>query len=142
MKRAALVTALALSLLAPVEAEAHRTKRRHTHRRPVAARRAPAPVAYGEVGRALGEAGREFGVDLEQLRRIAWCESRFNPTASNGTHMGLMQQSVRYWPGRVAAFNRAVDPDVRGVITDPFDNARVSSWMLAAPGGARHWTCK
>ena len=31
------------------------------------------------------------------LRRLAWCESRGNPRASNGTHFGLYQFALPTW---------------------------------------------
>lgn len=98
------------------------------------------PTTPSETSRAIHEAAIEFGVSELTMFSIAKCESTFLTNSDNGGHSGLFQQSEEYWPGRVEDFNKANDPDVLGNIYSPFDNARVSAWMMAAPGGIeRHW---
>lgn len=93
------------------------------------------PPAPSETSRAISEAAAEFGVSELTMFSIAKCESHFLTNADNGGHGGLFQQSKLYWPGRVNDFNQQNEPDVGGNIYSPFDNARVSAWMMAAPGG-------
>ena len=85
-----------------------------------------------EVDRAISESAVEFGTDEVGLRKIARCESRFDPGADGGEYKGLFQQVAKDWQKRVAEFNETHNPDVGGNIYSPFDNARVSSRMLAA----------
>jgi hypothetical protein len=91
-----------------------------------------------EVDRAISESAAEFRTDEVELRRIVRCESRFDPRAEQGGYKGLFQQVARYWDKRVADFNEHHNPDVGGDIYSPFDNARVSSRMIAA-GMQEHW---
>lgn len=91
-----------------------------------------------EVKSILHNARVEFGIDGHRMNRIVARESGGKPTADNGGHSGLFQQSERFWPGRVRDFNRANDPDVSGNIYSPVDNARVSAWMMSN-GGWSHW---
>ena len=90
-----------------------------------------------EVDRAIAEAAAEFGVDETKMRRTARCESTFDPYATNGQYRGLYQQAMSYWSERVGEFNASVDPDVPGDAYHPFDNARVSAWMMAQSDS--HW---
>ena len=74
--------------------------------------------------------------DVEWAMRVIACESTGNPTATNGSHVGLMQHSLRYWPDRAAAAGRpGANP------RNPDDNLAVSAWLLAT-GGRGHWTCR
>jgi hypothetical protein len=95
-------------------------------------------VPCQEVDRSIAESAAEFNVDQTRLRKIVRCESRFNPHAKSGSYRGLFQQASDYWSKRVADFNRHRDPDVTGDIYSPFDNARVSSRMIAG-GLDEHW---
>jgi hypothetical protein len=35
---------------------------------------------------------------------VARCESRYDPDARNGTHLGVFQQASKYWPGRAKTY--------------------------------------
>jgi hypothetical protein len=134
---AALATAALLGaalVLVPSVADAHSTSGGYSacdHRAQYG------DIPCSEVDRAITEAAAEFGVDEGVMRRIARCESRFDPFASNGPYQGLYQQSTQYWDGRVADFNAHVRPGVSGNIHHPFDNARVSARMMTQ--GGNHW---
>lgn len=72
---------------------------------------------------------------LETIR----CESRGRPEIRNGSHVGLFQQSTRYWASRSRRAGWAGYPP-----TDPEANIAVSAWLLleARGGGLGHWSCK
>jgi hypothetical protein len=91
-----------------------------------------------EIDRAISESAAEFRMDDVRLRKIVRCESKFDPRADSGRYKGLFQQASDSWRKRVADFNRHHNPDVGDNIYSPFDNARVSSRMLAA-GLDEHW---
>ena len=94
-------------------------------------------IPCSEVDRAISGSASEFGVDEMAMRETIRCESGFNPFATNGSYMGLFQQSTDYWGERVAEFNANVEVDVPGDYYNPFDNARVSARMWAS--GQDHW---
>ncbi len=91
-------------------------------------------IPCSEVDRAITEAAREFRLNEGKFRRVARCESGFNPFNSPGSYFGLMQHSKSEWSGRVRAFNQGYDPDVLGNPHAPFDNARVAAWMIHNDG--------
>lgn len=94
-----------------------------------------------EVDRALRTSAAESGVSYALLRAIARGESAFNPRAANSQAGGIGQHLYRYWPGRVAAFNRAhPDNRVHPWILDLWGNVRVTAWMLSL-GQASAWRC-
>ena len=93
-------------------------------------------IPCSEVDRALREAAAEFAVDETALRRVVRCESKFDPYAGR-RYRGLFQHDPGAWGQRVREFNAHVAPDVRGVITSPFDNTRVSARMIGL--GQDHW---
>ena len=45
----------------------------------------------------LVEYATVFGVEVDRLNRIAYCESRFNQYAGNGIYKGLYQISDTTW---------------------------------------------
>lgn len=106
--------------------------------RHVGTRPRPAPPAPAEIAAIIRAAAARYGVDAEQLLRVAWCESRYDPNAYNGVlgASGLFQiipgtwaaNSVRAGYGGASAF-------------DPVANANVAAWMFAH-GAAGLWVCR
>jgi hypothetical protein len=83
-----------------------------------------------------------YGVNSDQLLRIADCESDYDPSVvSNfvveGVHpMGLFQHLPKYWPGRAARYG------VPGAsIFDADAQARVTAGMFR-DGQSGLWQCK
>lgn len=94
-------------------------------------------IPCSEVDRAIRESAKEFSIDEGRFRRVALCESGFNPFNSR-SYWGLFQHSKTYWPGRVRNFNTNNNPDVLGNPESPFDNARIAAWMIRN-GGWSPW---
>lgn len=73
---------------------------------------------------------------------IAYCESRYNPTAVNpaiveGVHpTGLFQHLPKYWAGRVAKYSITGSD-----ILDPNTNAQITAAMFA-DGQSNLWECR
>jgi len=96
------------------------------------------PPPPAEIERIIREAAEAWGADPEQLMRVAWCESRYNPNAYNPTAQdtGLFQfipetwrrESVRAGYGGASAF-------------DPVASANTAA-MLFSEGKSRLWVCK
>lgn len=72
-------------------------------------------------------------VSGSMLRRRAWCESRLNPAASNGTHFGLFQ----FLPSTYATTPYAG----RGSIWSAKWNSLAAAWMQRVGRGAE-WACQ
>lgn len=98
-------------------------------------RRPPAPAA---IDRVVREAAERWGTDPEQLLRVAFCESSYNPAAYNPGHgdSGLFQFIPATWERY----------SVRAGYADasPFDvvaNANTAAMMFSR-GMASSWTCR
>jgi len=76
--------------------------------------------------------------DVETALKIAWCESTFDPNATNKQTKaaGLFQHLPRYWAERSAKAGwEGAD------IYDPYANVAVAAWLRYHAGGWSHWTC-
>ena len=106
--------------------------------RRIGARPRPAPAAPAEIEAIIRAAAAKYGADAQQLLRVAWCESRYNPSAYNGIlgASGLFQ----IIPGTWAANSQRAGYGGASV-WDPVANANVAAWMFAH-GQAGQWACK
>lgn len=96
-----------------------------------------APQAPAEIEAVIREAAARQGADAEQLLRVAWCESRFNPGAYNASGAsGLFQFMPRTWA------SNSVPAGYEGASQfDPVASANVAAWMFAR-GSANLWSCR
>ena len=104
----------------------------------VGARPRPAPRAPAEIESVIRDAAARYGADAEQLLRVAWCESRYDPSAYNPTHAdsGLFQFIPPTWAANsVRAGYAGASP------FDPVAAANVAAWMFSR-GSASLWTCR
>lgn len=77
--------------------------------------------------------------DVNQAVRVAWCESRFNPSSQNlrSGAVGLFQHLLRYWPERAeAAGFPGADP------TDPVASVAAAAYEVYHGGGWDVFTCR
>jgi hypothetical protein len=98
----------------------------------------PAPPPPSEIAAIIRAAADKYGVDPEQLLRIAYCESRYDPLAYNGIlgASGLFQIIPGTW------LANSVPAGYGGAsVWDPVANANVAAWMISR-GGASQWACK
>jgi len=106
--------------------------------RRIGARPRAAPPAPADIEAIIRAAAARYGADPQQLLRVAWCESRYNPSAYNGIlgASGLFQ----IIPGTWAA--NSVRAGYGGAsVWDAYSNANVAAWMFAR-GQAGQWACK
>lgn len=98
----------------------------------------PAPPPPGEIAGIISDAAAKYGVDPEQLLRVAHCESRYDPLAYNGIlgASGLFQIIPGTWRANSAAAGYG-----GASVWDPVANANVAAWMFSR-GEARQWSCK
>jgi hypothetical protein len=77
--------------------------------------------------------------DVNRAVRVAWCESRFNPTSANlrTGGVGLYQHLPRYWEARAesAGFPGA-EP------TDPEASTAAAAWAVYNEGGWDIFACR
>ncbi len=78
------------------------------------------------VSYAISLASRVFGVSESKMRAVAYCESTFNPFASNGRYHGLFQ--LGWSPFGMSPF-------------DPIANALSAARTVAHDGSWRQWSC-
>lgn len=80
-------------------------------------------------------ASRRYGVSFAVLRRKAWCESRFNPRATNGAHTGLFQFRT------AAPSTWATTPYAHKSPWSARWNALAAGWMHKVGRGGE-WACR
>jgi resuscitation-promoting factor RpfB len=95
------------------------------------------PTGGAEIEAIIREAAAAHGANADQLVRVAYCESRFNPGAYNASGAaGLFQ----FMPGTWAA--NSVRAGYAGAsVYDPVASANVAAWMFAR-GQAYQWVCR
>ena len=103
--------------------------------RRVGTKPAPAPADIESVIRAAAVA---WGADPNQLLRVAWCESHYNPLAVNARSgaAGLFQFMPATW-----AANSVRAGYAGASVFDPVASANVAAFMFAR-GQAAQWSCK
>jgi hypothetical protein len=57
----------------------------------------PVPILSNDLETLFGKYSSTYNTDKELLRKIAFCESKFNPNASNGPYAGLYQFTEGSW---------------------------------------------
>ncbi|OGV97593.1 hypothetical protein A2W24_06140 [Microgenomates group bacterium RBG_16_45_19] len=79
----------------------------------------------------------QFGVEVQLLKRIAWCESHYHPDSYNrsGGYGGIFQFSSSTWQSTRRAMGLDPNPDLR------FDaeQAIMTAAFKIAAGGVRAW---
>jgi hypothetical protein len=96
------------------------------------------PPGPSEIESVIRAAAVTWDADVDQLLRIAWCESRYNPAAYNASSgaSGLFQFISGTW-----AINSVRAGYGGASVFDPVANANTAAMMFAS-GQARQWACK
>jgi|SRR3989344_3926388 len=55
----------------------------------------------------------EQSINKDLLKKIAWCESKYNPHATNGIYGGMYQFSSNTWKSTRHQMNKDDNPDLR-----------------------------
>ena len=79
--------------------------------------------------------GNYYGVSPKTLRHIAYCESRFIPTAINGRHVGLYQFNPITWSATRERMSHDPNPDLR---YDAEESIKTAAFKISN-GGIRAW---
>ena len=98
----------------------------------------PAPPPPDEIAAIIRAAATKYGVDVETLLRVAYCESRYDPLAYNPIlgASGLFQIIPGTWAANSVAAGYA-----GASVWDPVANANVAAFMFQR-GQAGQWACK
>ena len=106
-----------------------------TEVRRVGTKPAPAP---GDIESIIRTAAAAWGADPNQLLRVAWCESRYNPNVVNARSgaAGLFQFMPATW-----AANSVRAGYAGASVFDPVASANVAAYMFRN-GQAGQWSCK
>lgn len=98
-----------------------------------------APPATGiDLDRWFSEYANKESVSPDLLRKIAVCESKLNPTATNGLYGGLFQFSVSTWVSTRHAMNQNPDPKLR---LNAQEAIKTAAFRLATAGPAAWPNC-
>jgi len=84
------------------------------------------------VPACIERAARLHHVSAGWMRSIAWCESRLDPRASNGTHFGLFQFDRQTWASSPYAR--------RGSVWSAKWSSLATAWYIRH-GQASRWAC-
>ena len=80
-----------------------------------------------------------YQVDREQLKKIARCESSFNPQAVNGDYVGMFQFATQTWIGKRTQMGLDPNPDLR---RNAEESIKTTAYMLSL-GQQNAWpNCK
>ncbi|EFK95855.1 protein containing Lytic transglycosylase-like, catalytic domain [sediment metagenome] len=74
-------------------------------------------------------------LDKNFLKKIAKCESTYNPNARNGIYQGLYQFSASTWKSTRNSMGLDPNPDLRN---NPDEAIKTAAWKIAH-GGIRAW---
>ena len=73
----------------------------------------PPPPTLEDMETLFNKFSGEYGVDIEILKRIADCETSYNPQARNGPYLGLYQFSENSWISNRTEMGQDTNPDLR-----------------------------
>lgn len=96
---------------------------------------APAPVHAGDLESLFDKYSSEFNVDKEDMKRIAKCESGFNPEADTGLYAGMYQFHADTWASTRNAMGLDPNPDLR---KNAEESIRTAAFKIAH-GGRSAW---
>jgi hypothetical protein len=95
------------------------------------------PPGSSEIEAIIRDAAAAQGADADQLLRVAYCESRYNPGAYNASGAaGLFQFLPSTW-----AANSVRAGFAGASVFDPVASANVAAFMFAR-GQAGQWVCR
>jgi hypothetical protein len=91
----------------------------------------PIRLSAQELEELFTRYANKESINPEKLKRIALCESGFNPYASNGVYGGMFQFSVSSWISTRHAMNLNTNPDFRFI---PEEAIKTAAFKIATEG--------
>lgn len=88
----------------------------------------PAPItAPVNLENLFNQYAAHYGVDVQLLKRIAYCESEFNQMAENGIYLGLFQFNEEIWIRYRTEMGHDPNPDLR---SDPNEAIKTAAYLI------------
>ena len=81
----------------------------------------------------------EQSINKDLLKKIAWCESKYNPNATNGIYGGMYQFSPSTWKNTRQQMNKESNPDLR---FDPEAAIHAAAFRIATVGDKAWPNCR
>lgn len=89
----------------------------------------PRIITSAELETLFTKYGSEFNVEPNWLKKIARCESNFNPNANNsGLYLGMFQFSAQTWSSTRTSMGLDPNPDLR---SNAEESIKTAAFMLA-----------
>ncbi|MGH2355225.1 MAG: transglycosylase SLT domain-containing protein [Chloroflexota bacterium] len=90
-----------------------------------------------DIPTLIVDAAYRWGLDAQQMLRVGWCESRWDPAARGpGGAAGVFQfiPDTWAWASTAVGLGDASPYDARA-------NVEAAAWLMATQG-PHHWTCR
>ena len=97
--------------------------------------RKPVPVSSEQLEGWFKQYGEQYNVKQDTLRAIAYCESTFNPNATNYIYGGLFQFAPRTWES--TRIQMGLDHN-HELMFNPEEAIRTAAFKIGG-GGIGHW---
>jgi soluble lytic murein transglycosylase-like protein len=92
----------------------------------------PSTPAPSDLESMFERYGNEYGVDKELLKKIAKCESGFNPNANNsGMYLGMFQFASQTWVANRNRMGLDSNPDLR---TNAEEAIKTAAYVISKSG--------
>jgi len=88
----------------------------------------PTPLTYQELENLFSKYSDKFSVAKDLLKKIASCESGFNPNAVSGNYMGMFQFSPNTWITNRMLLGENINIDLR---IDPEESIKTAAFMIS-----------
>lgn len=98
----------------------------------------PSPITLSQLDDWFTKYANKESVDRDLLKKIAYCESKFNPNATYIIYGGLYQFSSSTWKSTRRAMNQNVEPKLR---FDAEEAIKTAAFRLATIGKAAWPNC-
>jgi len=95
----------------------------------------PTPLPVVNYEELFETYASHYSVDKDKLKRIAICESKLNPQATNGDYQGLFQFATVTWSVTRLRMGLDIDPDLR---TNPEEAIHTAAFKISR-GGESAW---
>ena len=91
----------------------------------------PTPISSEQINALIERFAAQYVVDPNVLRHIAICESGFNPSAVNGSYVGLYQFGPITWATNRIPIGENPDPSLR---FNAEESIQTAAYMLQTKG--------
>jgi soluble lytic murein transglycosylase-like protein len=90
----------------------------------------PQPIASGntDLETLFDQYSGAYNISKDQLKKIAQCESGFNPNADSGTYAGMFQFSATTWASTRGQMGLDPNPDLR---KNTEESIKTTAYMLS-----------